>query len=836
MKKLFVKIITILLAFLAGAGVMSYATYMGNRDMTAVMADATLPVAYVRQGERLCNEMHGYVKPVDGSYFKESVIGLGEGHQLEFAIEKYNAHIKSLSYEVRSLDMSRLIEKGENLETEDDGSYLYLELDLKDLLERWERYLFLLKVQTQEHGEVLFYSQISYLGENHVQECLAFAEDFHRRTLEKDQSLYEYLEVDGSMDGRNLGYVNIHSNSGPVTWGDMALEQISDTKVTYTDFYGDRVSLVLQYQLEHADTKETYQVSEAFCLQYGTRRIALLAYDRTAERIFLVGGQLVEDGEISFGIQGRELQYRKNEEEDVIGFVQQGQLWSYDFGQNRLSLVYGFQDGDDKRGFYDAHDFRIMQVEDSGSMNFLVYGYMNRGQYEGMNGILLCRYDALLNTVEEQFFLPSDHPYEILKEEIGKLSVENDTKTAWLSYRGMILQVDLTDRSVQVLAEHVREDEIQVADSGLLAAWTDEQKTSISLLNTRTGIMNQITTNSDEILKALGFMGEDFIYGTAYQQDIRIDLAGRETVPLHRVIIRDRRGNEVREFDYASKGKYVTDVTIVENRIDLTCITLAEDGSYAEALPEPITYTSEPSEEKLYLEITSDEVKRNEYQMIYKGTLKSGSMKRPKVKLVLFEDNRTLAVEEEGTDAWFAWTFTGEARGFDTLAEAVSYAYDGSGTDDGMGSVWKDGTQRFWRRWRQQTRAQIEGFQEAESMETSGSSLVQCLQLLLRQKQIYTDVQAALDGGQAVWEFFLQELPDSACLLPGCNLRSVLYYIDAGAPVMGIAESGQAVLIVGYDAQNIVYYEPGETALKKAGLKDATAMFEEAGNLFFTYL
>ncbi len=49
MKKLLVKIVTILLAFLAGAGFMSYATYMGNRDMTAVMAGATLPVAYVRQ-------------------------------------------------------------------------------------------------------------------------------------------------------------------------------------------------------------------------------------------------------------------------------------------------------------------------------------------------------------------------------------------------------------------------------------------------------------------------------------------------------------------------------------------------------------------------------------------------------------------------------------------------------------------------------------------------------------------------------------------------------------------------------------------------------------------
>ncbi len=836
MKKLFVKIVTILLAFLAGAGFMSYATYMGNRDMTTVMAEATLPVAYARQDGRLCNEMHGYVKPMDASYMKESVLGIGQTHRLELAVEKYNAHIKNLSYEVRSLDMSRLIEKGDNLPFEDDGKYVNLSLELKDLLERWERYLLLLKVKTQEHGEVVFYAQISYLGENHVKECLTFAEEFHRRTLEKDQTLYEYLEVDGSMDGKNLGYVNIHSNSGPVTWGEMSLEQVTDTEVTYTDFYGDRVSLVLKYQLQNTDTQEIYQVTEAFCLQYGTRRIALLAYDRTAGRVFSPGTKLVEDNKISFGIQGQEVTYQKNNEEDVIGFVQQGQLWSYDFGQNRLSLVYGFQDEDDKRGLWQAHDFRIMSVEDSGSMDFLIYGYMSRGQYEGMNGILLCHYDALLNTVEEQFFLPSDHPYETLKEEIGKLAVENDTGTAWLSYRGMILQVDLSDRSVQILAEDVLEERLQVSESGLLAAWTDADETQISLLNTRTGIMNQITTESEEILQALGFMEEDFIYGTAWQQDVRTDLAGQKIVPLHRVIIRDRRGSEVREFDYASKGKYVTGVTIVENRIDLTCIALAEDGSYKEVLPEPITYTSEPTQEKLRLEVASDEVKRNEYDLIYTGTIKTGSMKRPKVKLVLFEDNRTLAMEEEGTDYWFAWTFTGEARGFDRLAQAVAYAYDGKGTDDGMGSVWKDGSKRFWLRWRQQTRTQIEGFEDLESLETSGNSLVQCLQMLLRQKQIYTDVKTGLDAGQAVWEIFLQELSDSGCLLPGCNLRSTLYYVDAGAPVMGIMESGEAVLIVGYDAQNITYYEPGQTTLQRAGLKDASVMFEMAGNLFFTYL
>lgn len=832
MKNLIIKCVTIVLAFMAGAGFMSYATSMGNHDMTAVMAEATLPVVYAEKDGQMYNEMHGYAAAMNGSYMKDSILGLSEDHSLGLAVEKYNAGIQEIGYEVRSLDMERLIESSDQLSFEDDGKYLHLELNFKDLMEPGEKYLFILKVLTDNQKEVFYYSQLSYLGENHVEECVEFARQFHEAAFQKDTNheLLSRLEPESGRDSKNLGYVNIHSYPRTVVWGEMPVEQISGTEIRFTDFNGDKVSLVMDYQMRNPDTGEIYQVSEAFCVQYTSSRMYLQNYERTADRIFVEEGQLVKDGEIHFGIQSRELNYRINEEENVLAFVQQGQLWSYDFGQNRLSLVYGYQNGDDRRGSYDAHDFRILDVEDSGNMNFLVYGYMNRGYYEGMCGVLLCHYDALLNTVEEQFFIPSDRPYQVLKEEIGRLAVENEDGLAWLSYRGMILQINLEDTSVQVLAEGVGDQQLQVSDSGLLVAWTDNGSSDINLLNTRTGIINQIMTESGEVLQVLGFMEEDFIYGAASQEDIWTDIAGRRMVPMNRVVIRDHSGNEVREFDYAVKGKYVTGVTIEENRIDLTCVTRTADGSFEETLPEPITYTIEPVDAKLKLETVYDEIKRNEYRFAYEGTLKSGSMKRPKVKMVLFENNRTIQIAEPGMDYYLAWTFDGGIECFDTLSEAVQHAYTG------MGAVWKDGFRCFWERWRQQTRVQLDGFDSPDGGELSGDSVTQCMQLIFRQRQIYTDVQACREEGMDIWEIFDQELGDSSCLLPGCSVSMILYYIDKGEPVMVMKNTGQAVLIVGYDQQNIVYYEPGQAETTRAGLKDSTAMFEEAGNLFFTCL
>ncbi len=830
MKRKIIQYITILLAFLFGAAFMSYTTHMGNRDMTGTMASATLPVAYAEVNGQLCNEMHGYVEEMDGSYMRDSIIGISEDHMLNLAIEKYNAQIQDISYEIRSLDMERLIQNGEGIETEDDGQYMRFSVELRDLLDEGEQYLLVLIVQTDSQEQVYYYSLLTYLGENYMQECLDFALEFHEVTVQKDtdNNYLNYLEPNGTMSGDSLGYVNIHSRSGPITWGDVNISQTTETQITWTEVGTSVCSVVMDYQVENTDTGEIYQVRESIRVRYTSSRMYLLAYERTADTVFEVGTQLVEDSQINFGIQSGELNYLKNEEENVVAFVQQGQLWVYDFGQNRLSLVYGFVDGEDKRGLYDAHDFRILSVDESGSMDFLVYGYMNRGNYEGYCGILLCSYDALLNTVEEQFFIESDRLYETLKEEIGQIAMVSPDDIAWLSYKGMILQIDLADLSVEILAENVSEGSIQVSDDGTLAAWTGEEESEICILNMSTGSSSRIQADDGEKLRALGFMEEDFIYGTARKGDICYDEAGQETFPMYRVIIRAQNGSEMREFDYSSMGKYVTEISIVENRIDLSCVEKDEGGSYVETLPEPITYTAETTEDALSLETVYDEVKRNEYYLSYTGTIKSGSMKEPSVKLVLYEDSRELTSGSEGTDLYLACSFDGLVTGYETLAEAVISAYDS------MGSVWQ-GESRLWKRGTTQTRVTLSGFDEEEEI-AGNTALEKCLQRLLKEAQNYTDVSACRAAGMSVSEICEQELGEGACILPGCTLEMALWYVDQGTPVLVITGDEDALLIVGYDSNNIVCWDPDSQELRTMGRTDSATQFEEAGNLFFTYL
>ena len=72
----------------------------------------------------------------------------------------------------------------------------------------------------------------------------------------------------------------------------------------------------------------------------------------------------------------------------------------------------------DIRENYDEHAIRILKADEGGSIDFVVYGYMNRGEHEGQVGVSVCHYDCVTNTVEEMLFIPTTLSYQVVKEQL----------------------------------------------------------------------------------------------------------------------------------------------------------------------------------------------------------------------------------------------------------------------------------------------------------------------------------------------------------------------------------------------------------------------------------
>ena len=783
MKKTVLKIVSVLAAFFLGVLGMGYYLMAGNTDSTAHMASASLPLIYLERNGRSLNLMHGYTKSMDASYIRDAVLPLPESREISVRIESPDTAVRGVHYEVRSTDTERLIEDGELTELERDGSEIRATFQLMDLLEDGGEYLLVIRLELEQGQEAYYYTHIANVGSTHLEECLELVDTIHNALFDKNNtvSIAQYMETDSTADNNTLDHVTIHSRYNQMIWADMEVQAPEGEVRTYITEIEDSVASVrLEYEVE-------------------------------------------------------DVEYRKNQEENIVGFVQNGQLWSYDAAQNKLSLVFGFREGDDLRGSYGEHAIRILDVDESGSMNFLVYGYMNRGPHEGETGVALYTYDALANSVEERVFLESSRSFEALQAELNDLAYVNNRQQFYLYLDGSIFRIDLNTLEYETAATEVGAESCVVSSDGRFAAWQQEnslyESGSVSVMDLETGSRRSISAQEGCYIQALGFMGTDFIYGEARQSDVQQDIAGNWQFPMGRVVIQDQYGEELRVSDYEALGKFVVSISIEDNRISLECVQRSADGGFEEAVPETITSRDVENVEKISLETQNSGDKKREYYFSLAEGHGTGRLRQLAPEQVLFEGSRTLSLETDTADErYYAYGFDGSFLGaYQKANEAILEAYDA------MGCVVDSSQEYIWKRGGRRTRAELSGMENPQQ-NAGESSLQAALEILLGTQQIYSDVEAYLAEGYTPYEILAEQMNGRVLDLSGCSVSMIQYYISQGYPVLAMQGGNAAELITGYDQQNIIVTDPLTGESSRRGINDSTQMYEELGNLFLVCL
>ena len=837
MKKIIIKIITIVIAFVAGLVTTSFLYNKGNMDMTAHMSEATLPILYYEYDGQYVNPSYGHTSEMDASCMRNAIMPLDNERILHIALEKYNAEIEEVSYEVRSSDMERLIQNGEITELQEAGQYLKGTIKIKDLLEDTEEYLLVFHVKTENFEDVQYFSRIANASQELVDNCTKFAFDFHNATLDPNNEypITQYLETNLSRKEDSFGQVDIHSRYKMIIWDGMQVTESKAPVINYLELENDVVSLQMDYRVTFQNENgenEDYQVKDYYRVKQTNIRMYLLDYERTVERIFYSDSPVFEETSLNLGIQWDSIPYKSNEEGSVVNFVVSDELWSYDVAQNKLSKVFSFKNGNDNRGLHDEFEIQMVNMEDSGSMDFIVKGYMNRGRHEGETGVAVMRYDSLTNTTEELLFIESKECADVIAQTVGELIYISYDDKMYVSLSGDIYAIDLNVKSVETLTEDLKSGDYLISRDGDMIAWQHGNdrfsSTQITTMDMKTGMRHTYSAKSGEYLRTLGFSGDDFIYGVCSEGDVAEDFAGNTLFPMYRVEIVDSKGDLIRNFDYLSKNKYVVSATMENNRINLQCISKNSDGSYVETLAEAITSSEEEQLKGIQLAEVKHDVKKLEQVFKYQAEAE-GKRKLIVPKQVIFEENRTLAFEEAESTGFHAYGKGTVLGVYGEVRKAVQSAYDL------MGVVTDHKGQVVWERGNRKTRSVLELANGTDALE-AGSSLEACLRLLLEQEGIYIDVAALLENGRSPYQILKQnsqKLPEN---FTGCNLASVLYYVSEGNSVLAMTDAKSAELIVGYDAQNIYVLDPLTGQMHKEGQKDAAAKYEACGNVFFSFL
>ena len=840
MRKGTIKAVVLIIIFIAAVLIFGKLTNHNNEDMTTEMEEAKLPVISLYQNDTEMNRLHGYVNEMNAAYMRDTITPIPKDRLLPIVIQTYETPVDAISYEIRSLDASRLIANAEVASYKEEQGKIQAELEIQNLLEKGTEYLLILRLESGNES-IYYYTRIIEPQESHVEECIDFVLDFHDKTFNKETigSLATYMEKTTG-DNSTLHYVSLNSSLKQLGWADFEGERLAKPIPSVKEITDTYNVIVLDYVVTRVGDNgesEYYNVEEYYRVRYTTNRIYLLNFERVMDQIFRGESCQPYEQYLPLGIRSGEVEYRTNESATAAAFVQEGELWSYHMQANTLAKVFSFRgyEGIDERENYGEHDIKIAGVDETGSVDYLVYGYMNRGVHEGEVGLAVYHYDSVSNTNEEQVFIASDKSYQMLKAELGQLMYVNEAGELFLMMNGMVYGVELGTRNVREVVNNLQEGAYAVSNSGRYIAWCEAKKgmggSVIRVMDLSDMGTTEISAENGALVKPLGFMEEDFVYGIARESDIFADAVGSVAFPMYQVKIVDVTQDVLTELKtYEKAGYYVEGVQIEGSAMYLE--RMRKSGTdYVPAEGDMIMNRESETGGAAEVATAVSEKKQTEVLLRFQEVLneKTPKLLMPK-ETILLEERVALLPQKSDAGTYYVYVKGEIAVSTENVAEAVKTA------NETMGVVLDSNQRYIWKRARKTAQPRLSDI-AASTEDTSAGSIAQCINVMLQKEGVNMNVQALLESGETPKSVLRNTLKERTVLdLTGCSTDEILYYVSLGTPVFAMTGNDSAVLVVGYDSAGVLLYEPGADATVRKTLAEADALFANAGNVFFTYL
>lgn len=813
MKNFFKRFLVLLVVFILGVAGTAFLMNNETTDDRSDMNDAVLPEVMVQFGDVLTNRMYGYRQPMEADFVRDSVTPLDTTKKLTLVVNPYDTKVRNLSYEIRTSDGSKVMENRtiKSLDTGSDG-YLRTEIEISSGLLMNQEYSLQITLSTN-HGDAYYYTRVVSRLATYTEQYAKFADDFVQMSLDKTQAdnLAAYLETSDSASSRNFAGLNINSPLADISWGNLN-PQLSKAGIpVIKDINETTASISIEYEIsaqnENGNT-EYYLVTDFYRMRYDETRIRLLDFKRSASEVFDPSLSVISNSGLLLGVRSKDVDYLTNEDGSVTAFTQNGDIWSYVPDTGKFVEIFTFRK-DTESDFRDArveHDIKLLSVENNGDVDFMVYGYMNRGAHEGYSGVGIYHYNNDQGAIEEQVFIPCTESFEFLQEDLGTLSYVNQSGQLFIMIAGNLYQINIDENTYEVLADHIDSDDFGVSVTNAHAAWKSESGDyagQIEFIDFDTMERRRIAPEASQKLDLLGFMNEDLIYGIVLDGDTLPNATGYMIDGITTFRIEGFDGTVKKE--YHQDGLYVAGVTVGTTLMEFTLVQKSGD---------------------IYKGVKKDNIMNNSTAATDKTSVEQTSSSRQGVIVRLtFEDSPS---SEEPLILYAKVRNAGEKvvdiQVDKSSVEEVYYVYAGGGLD----SVWTDPAKAVQRADKQTgvvlNRAQ-QYVWERGNMKTQITLNTTDIPEIIRTASL--DVQNLQNG-----------LGDSAKVtdLTGCSLENVLYEVSAQRAVIARTGSDSSVVIVGYDQYNTYLLDPSTGEVKPYGMNDSTALFKNAGNMFITYL
>ena len=810
MKRILKKAGILLLVFLLGTVGTALLLNSEFTDNRSDFNDAVFPEVMIDINGTLINRMYGYAQPMQTDFTRDSVTPLDTSKKLTFKVNPYDSEVQSFSYEIRTSDGSKVLEnkKIKNLLKED--GYLSVDVEIGSDLRMNQEYSMQIALEMNE-STAYYYTRVVSRSQVHASDYAAFVKYFYEACLDKNSAdaLGSYLEPKTTGASTNYSGININSSLSEVSWGTLAPQLRQEGIPVIKEINETTASVTLEYQItsqnENEET-EIYDVKEFYRMKYQDTRIYLLDFRRSANQVFDGTLPVCSDDGIILGVRDKNVEYMMNDAATVIAFVQEGDLWSYSPGNEKINQIFSFRKAEDGdfRDSRTQHDIKIVRVTDEGDIDFVLYGYMNRGSHEGYEGIGVYHYNHDKNVAEERAFIPVSESFEFLKKDLEKLSYVNEKNELFLILAKNLYKINIEDNSSEILEKGIKNANFVSSDNNDHAAWLvseGDEKGNIKEIDFDTCKTRLIAPQKEQKLRTVGFMNEDLIYGILDKSDILKDEEGHKSVGIRTLRIEDFDGNVKKE--YQKDGLYITDISVGDTLIEFELSAKSGDTSYVAQKKDTIMNNKKAATNTVKTELVSVSRTGVRVKLVFNMTKQTDSPLTMYAK-VSSTDKKDIVLDTQIPQETAYYVYgQGELDSIYTdPAKAVQRA-------DTLGGVVLNRAQQYvWERGNKKTKIQI-GTEELPDILLQGTYDIKTLKKSLKKTGTVID-------------------------LSGCSLDSVLYEVSAQRPVIAKTGTNTSVLIVGYDEYNTYLYDPIKKETYPYGMNDSTDLFQKAGNVFIT--
>lgn len=834
MKKRVITVVVLLLVFIAALTGFSIILNQGTDDMTADMGSAKLPVISFEESGYSVNPLAGYTQEMDIPTMRDQILPISVGTSVTADIQGYQGKIHSFKYEIMTLDGKDVLKS----ETISEVSNT-VKLELGDSISDGKEKVLRITLVTENEEKIYYYMRVVRAAEFNVQQCLEFAEYFHKTAMEEGSiaELEDYYSTDGAPEGNGLQRVTLASDLKNIGWRDLKVQTVGDIIWEIKESNETYTSVMLKYQVKAGEEEKQgdfYHVTEFFKVRFLRGRASLESYERTMNEVFEGKEKNFSKNGVLLGLTDDNVSYVTNEKGDHISFVQEREVWHYDKEENRISLLFSFADAenDDIRNYKDDHAVRILDMDGKGNTVFAVYGYMNRGEHEGQTGAAIYYYNIEDGYVQEKAFISSRNSGAIVQQRLSNLTYYNKTSnTLYAVFEGTLYRINLKTQEKEVIQEHLKEGQYVFSANGKYVAYQKngnlKDADCIEVWNLEKEKHFLVEVPQEELIRPLGFVKEDIVYGVGRESDAGKNAAGEELIPFYKLEIRNGKNEVVKS--YQVDGIYIRDAWVADNMITMERAVKNENG-YKNTTQDSITNNEEKKEKEIQLEKISSKSKGFQMRLTDENGIADRNPKLLKPKQMLFERAVMIDFEKAELEGSYYVYGLGKLQGiYDKAGIAIGKA------DTVRGVVVTSNQTKMWERGNRMLSYQIENISPL-AVNLGESSLSVCLRQMFSYEQQNVNVQAELSKGKSVLDLLGEYSGGEAVDLTGCTLEQLCYLVGKGTPVLAMTGMDRAILLTGYSEDSFTYIDPSSGKKVTAEEKEVKKMTAGSQNAFYGYV